>query len=256
MASLIGFAAGYSIIDLTKTKSSSLTLPTGAAADPLLSRRTWFTNSLISGTSVATLLVTAPPQMAWADSSSSSNTASSAAKLATFNDATNGFSLSVPSDWSQSEQTISDRRKLLLWRDPSDEATLLFIAYTPVRDDFTSLGSFGSVDEVAAQTIMPKGAMMNLEDDAAAKMISAVSQKQAYFFDYIQSIPAGGGPSTPAQSTLIPTHFRAIFSLQKGTAGNNAGAMLVTMTAQTPEERYSSMKSTFDAIINSYGKSA
>jgi hypothetical protein len=137
---------------------------------------------------------------------------------------------------------LRDRRELLLWQDPADARTALTIAYTPVRDDFTSLASFGSVDQVAAQTILPKGALAGVEDDPFAKMLSATSAKGAYFFDYRQTVPG------------TPTHFRAIFALQQGATGG-AGSMLVTITAQTPESRYSELQKTLDAIVDSFGKS-
>ena len=60
------------------------------------------------------------------------------------------FSFKVPTGWEKSIQSLPDRRKIVLYIKPgSDQKTLVFIAYTPVRSDFTSLGSFGSVDEVS-----------------------------------------------------------------------------------------------------------
>jgi PsbP len=176
--------------------------------------------------------------------------ASNTKQWSLFDDPTHGFSLQVPSGWIKSEQTLRDRRTITLWTDPNDDtkSTLVFIAYTPVRDDYTSLGSFGSVDQVAAQTILPKGEIFaegrEESNVANAEMLSAVSQKQAYVFDYTQSVP-GIQPTT---------HYRTIFTLQQGATGG-AGAVLVTITAQTAEERYGKMKPIFDGIIDSYGKS-
>jgi PsbP len=162
----------------------------------------------------------------------------------TFNDPTHGFSIELPSTWAMTEQQLFDRRRLLVWTDPSDVKTAVFIAYTPVRDDFTSLNSFGSVDQVAAQTIMPKGKLMDENSEVAAKMLKAESKKQAYIFDYTQSV----GDLQPE------THFRTIFALQQGATGG-AGAVLITITAQTPESNYDNVKSTLDAIVDSYEKS-
>ena len=54
------------------------------------------------------------------------------------------FSINVPSEWVKTEQSLPDRRKIVLYFKPeSNQKTLMFIAYTPTRDDFTSLGSFG-----------------------------------------------------------------------------------------------------------------
>lgn len=167
-------------------------------------------------------------------------------KLQTYTDSVHGFSIAIPSTWTFSEETLADRRKILLWTDPTDSAaTSLFIAFTPVRDDFTSLGSFGSVDQVAAQTILPKSNLMDETSQTSATMLSAISTKQAYLFDYTQQV--GGVQNQPL------THFRSIFSLVQGATGG-AGAVLVTITAQTPESRYAAVQSTLDSIVNSYGK--
>ena len=169
-------------------------------------------------------------------------TLANAAGTEVFNDVTHGFSIAVPSDWTKQEQTLNDRRTITVWTDPKDPKTALFIAYTPIRDDFTSLSSFGSVDVVAAQTILPKGAIGG-NDGVTAKMLSAESKKSAYIFDYTQAI----------ENVQPATHFRTIFSLAQGATGG-AGAVLVTITLQTPEENYAGAKTLFDSIIDSYGK--
>lgn len=197
-----------------------------------ITRRNWFVTSA-SVASSAVLLPVTPAKAADLE-------------LTAFDDPTRGFSLSVPSEWTFAKQVLRDRRELLLWRDPADGSTALSIAYTPVRDDFTSLASFGSVDQVAAQTIMPKGALAGGEDDAFAKVLSAVSARQAYVFDYQQTVPLA--------ASGMPTHFRTIFALQQGATGG-AGSILVTITLQTPEARYALLQKPFDAIIDSFGKS-
>ena len=159
-------------------------------------------------------------------------------------DSANGFQISFPKSWTRNSQSLPDRRKIELFIDEStpanEDKTLMFIAYTPVRDDFTSLGSFGSVEEVAQSTILPKGQIMG--EETTSKLISAESKKNAYFFDYTAAVP--GQPER---------HFRSIFTLAQGATGG-AGANLVTLTAQCPSARYEEMKPTFDAIIDSYGK--
>ena len=84
--------------------------------------------------------------------SSSPKVASAAEELVYYKDEECKFSIKVPVSWERSIQTLPDRRKLVLYIKPnSDQKTLVFFAYTPVRADFTSLGSFGSVDEVSDQ---------------------------------------------------------------------------------------------------------
>ncbi|CAB9519196.1 expressed unknown protein [Seminavis robusta] len=208
--------------------ATAYTVPEPPKATTTTTRRDWLAATT---TTLATTLAFGLP-------------ANAAEDLTTFNDPTHGFSIRVPSSWAKSEQTLNDRRTIAVWGDPNDAKTALFIAYTPVRDDFTSLQSFGAVDQVAAQTILPKSSLMMNDDSVQAEMIKAESKKQAYIFDYTQAV-----------AKIQPlTHFRTIFTLQQGATGG-AGAVLVTITLQTPEERYtSSLKPLFDQIIDSYGK--
>mmetsp|Transcript_25141 Transcript_25141/g.48099 ORF Transcript_25141/g.48099 Transcript_25141/m.48099 type:complete len:273 (+) Transcript_25141:153-971(+) len=181
----------------------------------------------------------------------------------TYEDPDYNFRIQVPSSWENTEQKLSGRRKAAFFTDPTSKnaegtvETLGFIAYTPVRDDFTGLGSFGSVDNVAQTTILPKGELAGLDD--ASKMLSAVSKNNAYYFDYMATPVVPTEPGTSSSSggtvmtkTLKPLHFRTIFTLLplKGSAGNT----LVTVTLQTTEERYKDVRGVFDRVVDSYGK--
>ena len=92
-------------------------------------------------------------------------------------------------------------------------------------------------------------------------MISAISVKSAYYFDYIASptVPTAGVDSSGGMTKrLKPQHFRTIFTLLPPVGITSAGMTLVTLTLQTSEERYNdgerNMKGVFDKIINSYEK--
>ena len=210
---------------------------------PLDPSTTTTRRGLFQQTSAAFIGAAATATMAFSSAPLAAIAASSTA-TSLYNDPTHGFSIQVPSDWIQSTQRLPDRRQMQVWKDPSDDQTLLFIAYTPVRDDFTSLGSFGSVDVVAEQTIMPKGELAGVVDETSSRLLSAKSEKQAYFFDYLQCVPG-----------VVPeTHYRTIFALAQGATGG-AGAVLVTATLQTPEARYSKLQPVIDQVIASYGKS-
>jgi len=163
--------------------------------------------------------------------------------LAPYEDKSCQFSINVPSEWVKTEQTLPDRRRIVLYFKPeSNQKTLMFIAYTPTRDDFTSLGSFGSVDEVGQATILPK-AEIAAKQGIESEMLSSEAKKKAYFFDYVQEVP-----SQPK------THFRTIFSLANGATGG-AGSILVSITVQTPEADYQSMEPLFNKILDSYNPS-
>jgi len=159
-----------------------------------------------------------------------------------FKDKECGFQVKVPSNWEKSTQELGDRRKIVFFINPEsgDDKDLIFIAYTSVRDDFTQLSSFGTVDEVAQSTILPKSDLAGESNES--KMIFAESKGNSYYFDYT-SQPAG----QPMR------HFRTIFSLYVGATGG-AGAVLVTLTAQSLDKNYKGLKDTFDGVINSYGK--
>lgn len=87
---------------------------------------------------------------------SSPKVVSAAEDLIDYKDDELKFSIKVPAGWEKSVQSLPDRRELVLYIKPnSDQKTLVFFAYTPVRADFTSLGSFGSVDEVGEQCSRP-----------------------------------------------------------------------------------------------------
>mmetsp|Transcript_32746 Transcript_32746/g.75351 ORF Transcript_32746/g.75351 Transcript_32746/m.75351 type:complete len:264 (-) Transcript_32746:1736-2527(-) len=158
------------------------------------------------------------------------------------------FRIDVPSAWSETTRELEgsgDRRTLVLFVDPADANTSLFIAYTPIRDDFTTLGSFGDVVSVGETTILPKGAIMGVTD-TAGKMLSAVSKKNAYFYDYVVNIA-----SQPER------HLRTIFTLQTASDADKipqAGSMLVTITAQTTQDRYESNRELFEMMVDSYSK--
>jgi hypothetical protein len=92
----------------------------------------------------------------------------------------------------QTEQELSDRRTLSLFLSPSDPNTSLFVAYTPVRDDFASLGSFGSCEAVGEMTILPKGEVGGTE--VRSKMLEAGNYKGAYLYEgRARAFKDGGG---------------------------------------------------------------
>lgn len=211
------------------SEANSYTLPTFDAEDTNGSRRKFMLQSFAAA---SLLSVRGSAAVAASDSKQ------------TYRDEKYGFTIDFPSSWTKMDDitSLSDRRTISVYTDPSDLSTSLLIVYTPIRDDFTSLNSFGSVDQVAAQTILPKGNLADVDTDVTAKMISATSSKQSYIFDYIQKVPQVQQPMT---------HYRTIFTLGNA-QGNTAGAVLVTITLQTPESRYSTIQSAFDSIIDSY----
>ena len=94
--------------------------------------------------------------------------------------------------------------------------------------------------KVGQATILPKSELAG-QGEVKSEMISSESKKQAYFFDYVTEVP--GQPKT---------HFKTIFSLLPKIGSEAAGKVLLTITVQTPESEYASMKPAFDQVIDSY----
>ena len=80
------------------------------------------------------------------------------AQLSTYTDARYGVSFSLPEGWTAVPNQLADGRRLVLASDPKDESTNVFIAFTPIRPDYSSLGSFGTIDYVASTVIPQCGA--------------------------------------------------------------------------------------------------
>mmetsp|Transcript_2558 Transcript_2558/g.3748 ORF Transcript_2558/g.3748 Transcript_2558/m.3748 type:complete len:260 (+) Transcript_2558:47-826(+) len=170
-------------------------------------------------------------------------TASSSSSFKTYQNSNYGFSIKIPSNWDESEQNLPDRRRILLFVDPTSteqDQTLAFIALNDVRDDFTALSSLGSLDQVGQAIVLPPGEIA--KEDNKSEMLASESKKNAYFYDYVTSVP--GQPDR---------HFRSIFALFVGGNGN-AGGQLMTFSVQTTASQYEKMKPVFDTIIDSYAK--
>lgn len=176
----------------------------------------------------------------------------SPADLRPYQDQNCRFEILVPNSWKQKEFQLPDRRKIvLLTADneenvPEKEKTVMFIAYTPVRDDYTSLSAFGTVEQVGQMTILPKGGVLPLDSEQQqpeSKLLEATSRQNTYLFDYLIKIPGD----------LSAVHHRALFYLAQGATGG-AGSILVTMNLQIPEEKYVVLKPKIDLMFNSFTK--
>jgi hypothetical protein len=122
---------------VTRSQTAIYSLNNKADVDDA-TRRSWLANTAAVVTSVAFL-----PNLAFAADD----------KLTTYQNDVLGFQISYPAGWEKSVQQLPDRRSITLFIDQAsgEDKTLMFYAKTPIRDDFTSLGSFGSVDEVSLE---------------------------------------------------------------------------------------------------------
>lgn len=251
--SLVNASLAFAPISTKQTPATVVSVNAGASAsvgatEETNDRRSFLSN-IMEGTiktATAATVLSSNPIIANAEEDITTNDNDI---LTLYKDTKVGFQVQVPNKWKKSEQSLPDRRKLLLFinedgtTDPSMKNKgmddLVFVAYTPVRDDFTSLGSFGTVEQVGQATILPKGTLAGQETEN--KMIKSESKKNAYYFDYTSK-----SPDQPKR------HFRTIFTMVQGATGG-AGSVLVTITAQTLESRYDSeTQAMFDQIIDSY----
>ncbi len=126
--------------------------------------------------------------------------------------------------------------------DPADNDANVFIAFTPIRPDYSSLGSFGTIDYVG-NTVLPQcgdlsyACSFEAGNDIDAKMLSKNTVGGNYVYDY--TIQQKGGPKR---------HLRSFFTI-KADAG---ASILVGLTAQCLDARYNELKPTFEKVLASY----
>ena len=89
----------------------------------------------------------------------------------------------VPDRWVQLSGDVSGGRQLVLYADPDNSDTNAFVLITPVRGDYTSLGSFGSIEVVQA-TVMPFG------DGIEYTGVTSEASTGKYTYDYEVSVPS------------------------------------------------------------------
>ena len=86
----------------------------------------------------------------------------------------------IPSNWVQTEtevgSNINDRRRLVVFKDPTSEAAVL-IAYTPIRPDYPALSAFGNIDAVT-NVVIPDAPGVKSE------LIYRKERKDKYEFEY------------------------------------------------------------------------
>lgn len=124
--------------------------------------------NLLASVALGTSALLIDPSKAFAAAAAADTSSSNL--LVEFKDVARKFSVKVPSDWDKTIQELPDRRKITLYIKPnSNQKTLMFFAYTPVRDDFTSLGSFGSVDQVSWSLVWLEEAQEHQDNNTAAR---------------------------------------------------------------------------------------
>jgi hypothetical protein len=168
--------------------------------------------------------------------------ADSATGLEKYTDERYGGTFGVPAGWKPTPNQLDDGRRLVLATDPSDESTNIFIAYTAIRPDYTSLGSFGTIDFVA-NTVLPQCGDISYPcsfdkgDKIEAKMLEQSTVNGNYVYDY--TIQEKGGPIR---------HLRSLFTVRV----DGGASLLVGLTAQCLEPNYAGKSALFQEVLKSY----
>jgi hypothetical protein len=132
--------------------------------------------------------------------------------------------LEYPSDWKAMSSELSGGRSLEAFVDPVDSDTSVSVAYTAIPGDFTKLSSFGDLKSY----LLPKG------ESVTTSLLSENTKGNAYSIEYTISVP--GSPTR---------HVKSVFGLRPQES-------VVGLTIQTREDKYTSLKKTFDDISTSF----
>ena len=164
-----------------------------------------------------------------------------AAGLNSFTDSRYGVSFGLPAGWEAVPNNLADGRRIVLATDPKDESTNIFIAFTPIRPDYSSLGSFGNIDYVAS-TVIPQcgsnGECRFANGDAIeGRMLSQETVKGNYVYEY--TIEQKQGPKR---------RLRSLFTIQ----ADGASSILIGLTCQCLDYQNADVGSMFQEVLASY----
>lgn len=139
-----------------------------------------------------------------------------------------------PASWVESHPELPDRRRLTMFISPVSPDDNLFVSSTPIRDDFTSLASLGSLENVGLGSILPKGELQGT--GVESRMVNMEQRKSSYYYDYEITTPDDDQRR----------HLRTIFLMKDAKFGKR----LVTFTITMAADRYKAAD--VDTIVNSF----
>ena len=163
--------------------------------------------------------------------------------LDTYTDKEYGVSFGIPKGWQAVPNELADGRVLIAATDPTDPEFNLYIIFSPIAGDYTSLGAFGNIDYVAG-TVIPEcnkaTCSIAAGDPIEGKMLGQEVVKGNYVYDYtIQQV------NQPAR------RLRSVWTVLPG-GGKSASSRLIALTAQCLESKYAAYEPTMKAVIASY----
>lgn len=147
----------------------------------------------------------------------------------------NTVALTVPSGWERKEGNAGLQAKTIAWVNTEEKGTNAALVFSPVRPDYTSLGAFGTMEDVE-RFILPAGVNGKMLGSKAVTL----GDKKAYIFDYLVE-----PPQQPVR------HLKTLFTLKPQLSTNDAPA-IISLTAQTLEENFDRNGAALDQIIGSF----
>merc|ERR1740123_763665 len=172
--------------------------------------------------------------------------------LETFTEKFYCVSVGLPKGWEPITTSLTTRI-LVAAADPKDPDFQVNLLFTSIASDYTSLGSFGTIDYVAANTVIPPGSIA-AGDVIEGKLLGQETVKGNYVYDYTNQELLKMRVKGEIQSTLLPKRrLRSLFAVLPG-GEQRASSTLVTLTAQCLDSKYAEYEPIMKAVIDSYQK--
>ncbi|CAI5952887.1 unnamed protein product, partial [Closterium sp. NIES-65] len=159
-----------------------------------------------------------------------------ASDFVTFENPKERYTFQVPAGWVRSEGTAGVRQ-VIAFHPPDRTDANVTILITPLAADFTSLGSFGTVDAFAETLVNGLDRSWQPSPGQKAVLLGAKSANDAYLVEYTLQ-----KPSEPC------VHLYSAVATGQNVWYNN----LFTFTGQYPEDEAATFKPTVDKIVKSF----
>ena len=210
---------------------------------PLLTCTAGTPPTALSGLSRRSAVTLAPAlAAALATSAGGVRPATADVALETYTDKEYGVSFGIPKGWTAVPNELADGRVLVAATDPMDPEFNLYIIFSPIAGDYTSLGSFGTIDYVAG-TVIPEcnkaTCSIAAGDPVEGKMLGQETVKGNYVYDY-----------TIQQVNQPTRRLRSVWTVLK--SDKTASSRLIALTAQCLDSKYKDYEPTMKAVIASY----
>jgi len=200
----------------------------------------------------STLSVLPAAAAVWAASLGGVRPAAADVALETFTEKFYCVSVGLPKGWEPITTSLTTRI-LVAAADPKDPDFQVNLLFTSIASDYTSLGSFGTIDYVAANTVIPPGSIA-AGDVIEGKLLGQETVKGNYVYDYTNQELLKMRVKGEIQSTLLPKRrLRSLFAVLPG-GEQRASSTLVTLTAQCLDSKYAEYEPIMKAVIDSYQK--